>query len=87
MTVVNFTVPTTGNYKFVFVSGTWDATRGQAAGARLSIDNIVVLNNPTNGMVAGNVTGSDFDGDTLNYSVTTGPTQGSVSINAGTGLK
>ena len=85
VTVVNFTVPTTGNYKFVFVSGTWDATRGQAAGARLSIDNIVVLNNPTNGMVAGNVTGSDFDGDTLNYSVTTGPTQGSVSINAGTG--
>jgi hypothetical protein len=85
VTVVNFAVPTTGNYKFVFVSGTWDATRGQAAGARLSIDNVVILNNPTNGIVAGNVTGSDFDGDTLSYSVTTGPTQGSVSINASTG--
>ena len=46
----------------------------------------MVLNNPpTAGPVAGNVTGSDFDGDTLSYSVTTGPTQGSVSINASTG--
>ena len=29
-----------GEYKFVFVSGTWDATGGQAAGAQLYIDNV-----------------------------------------------
>ena len=29
-----------GNYKFVFVSGTFDATGGQALGARLFLDNI-----------------------------------------------
>jgi flagellar hook-associated protein FlgK len=33
-------VPTAGNYKFVFVSGSWDATGGGAAGAKLYVDNI-----------------------------------------------
>ena len=33
------------NYKFVFVSGTWDATGGMAAGAQLFIDNISVTQN------------------------------------------
>ncbi len=37
---VSVTVPEDGNYKFVFVSGTFDATGGTAAGARLYIDNI-----------------------------------------------
>lgn len=34
------TVPTAGNYKFVFVSGSWDATGGGAAGAKLYVDNV-----------------------------------------------
>ena len=34
------TVGTGGNYKFVFVSGSWDATGGRAAGAKLFIDNV-----------------------------------------------
>ncbi|MGQ0457954.1 MAG: tandem-95 repeat protein, partial [Hyphomicrobium sp.] len=35
--------------------------------------------------VTGTVAGSDVDGDTLSYAVTTGPTRGSVSLNAATG--
>ena len=35
------TVPTAGNYKFVFVSGTYDRSGGRALGARLFVDNIV----------------------------------------------
>ena len=34
------TLTTAGNYKFVFVSGTWDATGGGAAGAKLYVDNV-----------------------------------------------
>jgi flagellar hook-associated protein FlgK len=34
------TMSTAGNYKFVFVSGTWDATGGGAAGAKLYVDNV-----------------------------------------------
>jgi hypothetical protein len=34
------TIPSDGNYKFVFVSGTYDFTGGRAAGASLFIDNI-----------------------------------------------
>ena len=37
---VTHTVERVGSYKFVFVSGTWDATTGQAAGAQLYIDNV-----------------------------------------------
>jgi len=33
-------VPNAGNYKFVFVSGSWDSNGAQAAGAKLYIDNI-----------------------------------------------
>ena len=33
-------VPTTGNYKFVFVTGSWDSTRGLAIGATFYINNI-----------------------------------------------
>ena len=38
-------ITTSGTYKFVFVSGTWDATGGRAAGAQLYIDNISVTQN------------------------------------------
>jgi flagellin-like hook-associated protein FlgL len=38
---VTTSVPADGNYKFVFVAGTFDATGGTAAGARLYIDNVV----------------------------------------------
>ena len=35
-----------GNYKFVFVAGTWDASGGRAAGAKLYIDNVKVRTMP-----------------------------------------
>jgi flagellin-like hook-associated protein FlgL len=31
-----------GKYRFVFVSGSWDATAGQAAGARLFVDDLAI---------------------------------------------
>lgn len=40
---VEVEVPTTGTYRFVFVSGTYDATCGRAAGASLYIDNFQVI--------------------------------------------
>jgi VCBS repeat-containing protein len=40
--VATVAVPTDGNYRFVFVSGTFDATGGQALGASMFIDNIRV---------------------------------------------
>jgi hypothetical protein len=39
----SISVPTTGTYRFVFVSGTWDQTCGQAAGASLYVDNVKVF--------------------------------------------
>lgn len=36
------TIPSSGSYRFVFVGGTHDLTCGQAAGARLLIDNVRV---------------------------------------------
>jgi|GEM_PF-2214128 len=42
ITQINYPVTQPGNYKFVFVGGTWDATAGGVAGASLSIDNISV---------------------------------------------
>ena len=38
-------IPADGFYRFIFVSGTYDATCGRAAGASLLIDNVRVLNN------------------------------------------
>ncbi|MDW3219367.1 MAG: Ig-like domain repeat protein [Acidimicrobiales bacterium] len=40
---VNVSVPATGTYRFVFVSGTYDATCGRAAGASLYVDNFQVV--------------------------------------------
>jgi len=39
-TNVSHTVASSGDYKFVFSSGSWDASGGQAAGANLNIDNV-----------------------------------------------
>ena len=39
----DITVTTPGDYKYVFVAGTFDETFGQAAGASLYIDNITVI--------------------------------------------
>lgn len=49
------TVPATGNYHFVFVAGTWDATGGQAAGGSLYIDNFKVFGNKVNDTVVTNI--------------------------------
>ena len=40
-------ITTSGNYKFVFSSGTFDETFGQAAGASLYIDDILVTGTST----------------------------------------
>ncbi|MET4001273.1 DUF4347 domain-containing protein, partial [Marinobacterium sp. MBR-109] len=40
--VGSVTVPTDGNYRFVFISGTFDKTGGRALGASMYIDNIRV---------------------------------------------
>ena len=42
---VSTTVPSSGTYKFVFVSGSFDSSGGQALGAQLYIDNIDVSSN------------------------------------------
>jgi flagellin-like hook-associated protein FlgL len=39
-TTATHTVTTAGNYQYVFISGSWDATRGSVAGAQLYVDNI-----------------------------------------------
>lgn len=41
-TPVDFDVPESGDYRFVFVSGSWDESGGQAMGAQLFVDNLVV---------------------------------------------
>lgn len=41
--VKTITAADAGTYKFVFVSGTWDASGGQALGASLYVDNIAVV--------------------------------------------
>jgi VCBS repeat-containing protein len=41
------TVNSAGDYQFVFLSGTWDATGGQALGAQLYIDNVQVTQQST----------------------------------------
>lgn len=47
----NVTIPTTGSYRFVFVSGTYDYSGGQAAGASLYIDNVRVYGSKVNDAV------------------------------------
>ncbi|MDY0327697.1 MAG: DUF4347 domain-containing protein [Arcobacteraceae bacterium] len=49
----SITVATDGDYKFVFVSGSWDATGGRALGAQLYIDDVKVTQaNPTSNLTS-----------------------------------
>ena len=43
--IINVNRVTSGNYKFVFVSGTFDETFGTVAGASLYVDNVDVVRN------------------------------------------
>lgn len=38
-----FKIPVSGDYRFVFISGSYDATGGQALGASLYLDNVAIL--------------------------------------------
>ena len=49
------TIPSSGSYRFVFVSGTYDATCGMYAGASLYIDNVRVFGNKVNDAVVTNI--------------------------------
>jgi flagellar hook-basal body protein len=44
---INQTIPSDGTYKFVFVSGSYDATGGMVVGARLLIDNVKITTSNT----------------------------------------
>lgn len=44
-------IPTSGNYRFVFVSGTYDFSGGKAAGASLYVDNVRVFGSRVNDAV------------------------------------
>lgn len=48
-------IPANGSYRFVFVSGTWDATCGYAAGASLYIDNVRVYGDKVNDAVVSKI--------------------------------
>ena len=54
-TTASVTIPSTGTYRFVFVSGTYDATCGKAAGASLFIDNVRVYGNNVNDAIASSI--------------------------------
>lgn len=62
-------VNVTGNYKFVFTSGTFDETFGQAAGASLYLDNISVTGASTTLSDYGQVL-SNLTTDSANTSIT-----------------
>lgn len=67
-TTREFTMPQgkSGDYRFVFVSGTYDATGGKLTGASLYIDNITITNNslPTN---TGDTYSVSIDGSTIDF--------------------
>ena len=48
-------VPEDGSYRFVFVSGTWNATCKQSAGASLYLDNIRVYSEKVNDALVSNI--------------------------------
>lgn len=62
-------VNVTGNYKFVFTSGTFDETFGRAAGASLYLDNIIVTGASTTLSDYGQVL-SNLTTDSANTSIT-----------------
>ena len=45
-TTTSAQVPATGNYRFVFVSGSYDFSGGRATGATMFVDNVQVSGNP-----------------------------------------
>ncbi len=49
-------VPSTGNYRFVFVAGTYDCTGGKVAGASLYIDNVRVFGKKVDGTAIAQLT-------------------------------
>ena len=58
---VSNTVTATGNYKFVFVSGTFDETFGTVAGATLVVDNVDVVRNSAVSAVNAMIYNSEVD--------------------------
>ena len=54
-------VTTSGNYKFVFVSGTFDETFGTVAGASLYVDNVDVVRNSAVSAVNAMIYNSEVD--------------------------
>lgn len=67
------TVSTAGNYKFVFVAGTFDASGGRALGASFEIDNV---------NVTGNEPDSPYD-DVIDYSTPAGIASSFAKIDEG----
>ena len=65
-----------GNYRFVFVSGSWDATGGMALGARLVIDDVRTASAATNLFTGSNCNPCTVSGSAVNFS-------GPVSLGAG----
>ncbi len=64
-----------GNYRFVFVSGSWDATGGRALGARLLIDDVRTQSAAANLFTGSNCSTCNVTGDQINFN-------GSVSLGA-----
>ncbi|MDZ7676323.1 MAG: YDG domain-containing protein [Acidimicrobiales bacterium] len=82
------TIPSTDTYRFVFVSGTYDATCGRAAGAALHIDNFRVYGDQVNDDVVAQVVQRlryAYTGDNPPASRDVGITAQSASSGAGTG--
>jgi len=76
------TVPSSGDWYFVFVSGTWDATGGRAAGGSLYIDNFKVYGNKVTDAVATSIVRQV----TYQNSAEDAPTSRTVTISSADGL-
>ncbi|MEY4159125.1 MAG: hypothetical protein RL743_1620, partial [Actinomycetota bacterium] len=80
------TIPSSGNYRFVFVSGTHDYSCGGVAGASLYIDNVRVFGSKVNDSVATKVAQlvtyrntSDAPATSRTVTVSTNPTGGTFT--------